>query len=689
MRIFKGIFLGFIALAVLSTSPLYAADAVVASSFGFNAEDATECLQKAIDSGAKTVIVDKQASSWNVRPIVLRGDLELVLQEGAEIIAKQGEFKKLGDALLTASGASNIVIRGEGKGAALRMRKQEYWNEPYQKSEWRHGVSILSSENVTLENLTIADTGGDGIYVGVSKRGVPCRNITVKNVDCVANNRQGISVISVDGMLIEDVLVRDTVGTAPAAGIDFEPNLDDEQITNVVMRRVKAINNHGAGFTFYLVNLKDIGEDLSVRMEDCQAVRNHSGLSFAATNGEQKTLQGQIDVVNTDLIGNFVGVEIRSKWADGAPFAFKNVKIVTPSADKALKFGEYADYDFNVKTEELVEKWRETTVESGISLIAVGTDLDANGGFSFDNVEIIDASSDAPDFLFLMRDASSEGVGFKKISGAIKSTKLDKDGAVESSSVAELNEEKIFELFPQLNARRVAAVPFDVLNDPNYEAQSSEIANFWKENASKKQGFRTRGEGTYYFFAKAGETITWTFQQRQLGSYHVNPVLSTLKTPSGKEITLDPMETDLAPKTFEYKAEESGWHSLDTNFGPSVLEMTSDDPVLTAARPSLNVCGTVGTFKFYVPTGTEDLGLRVVGSPAERVTVTIVDPDGKQVEKLENVSALGVWSAEVDEATGAPIAPKPGLWTLIFERPTIGVLEDYIVTILGVPALIQ
>ncbi|MBP5620985.1 MAG: right-handed parallel beta-helix repeat-containing protein, partial [Thermoguttaceae bacterium] len=535
MRVLKGtlILLAALTAAICASGAISAADAVVASSFGFNAEDATDCLQKAIDSGAKTVVVDKQSGPWIVRPITLRSDLELVLQEGTEIVAKRGEFKSKGECLLRASQASNITIRGEGEGATLRMRKLDYWNEPYEKSEWRHGVSLLSSENVTLENLTIAETGGDGIYLGVSVPGVPCRNIAIKNVDCVANNRQGISVISVDGLLIEDCLLRDTVGTPPAAGIDFEPNLPDEQITNVVMRRVKAINNKGDGFDFYLVNLKDIGKDLSIYMEDCQAIRNNGGFVFTVINGEQRTLPGKIEIVHTYFVGNFIGAAIRSKWADGAPVTFKNVKIVTPSADKALKYGAYADYDFNVQTNETLEKWTQTTVDSGISLIAVGTDVDANGGFAFENVEIIDACASAPDFLFLLRDASSEVVGFNKINGSIKSTKLNEDGTIKTSSVVELNDRKLYELFPQLNMRKVEGFDFKLLNDPSFKETSAELVDAWSENSAKKQGFRTRGGATYFFCAKSGESVSWTLQQRKIGSYALNRVESTITTPSG------------------------------------------------------------------------------------------------------------------------------------------------------------
>ena len=684
------IFLCAILLSACGVS-VKADEVVIASQFGFNAQDATECLQKAIDSGAKKVVVDKRDEGpWIVKTINLRSELELVLQEGVEILAKQGEFRNKGDVLFRASAVSNLIVRGEGKGATLRMRKKEYWNEPYEKSEWRHGLSLLSSQNVLVENLTIAETGGDGIYLGVINRGVPCRNITIRNVDCVANNRQGISVISVDGLVMEDVLLRDTVGTAPEAGIDFEPNRDDEQITNVVMRRVTAINNRGGGFDFYLVNLKNIGKELSVVMEDCRAIRNNAaGFSFHTANGEEKTLPGSILIKDTTFDGNFIGVAFRSKWADGAPVVFKNVKIITPKARSVAKEKLYDDYDFNVINDELFQKWTaSTTVDTGISLIAVGTDRDANGGFAFDGVEFVDADPNFNDCPLLCRDASSESVGFRDISGKITATKLDDAGDVVSTREYEVNDENLARLFPQLVARRIPPFELSTLNNNELTKYSRELADAWAQSPKNSATFRARGGARYAFYATSGQEVSWNLQQRAVGKYAPQEVAVSITTPSNKETTLEKFPGDLKAREFHYRAEEDGWFLIKVEFGASSVELTSSYPILTLARPSLDVFGTSGTFRFYVPNDSKDLGVRIVGSPGERVTVTIVDPDGNEVQRLENVGSLGAWSIDGDsDVPNAP--PKSGFWTIRFEKPTIGILEDYIVTILGVPALIR
>ena len=60
------------------------------------------------------------------------------------------------------------------------------------------------------------------------------RRVTIKDVELRDNHRQGISVISAVGLLVEDTVMRGTNGTAPEAGVDIEP-------VNVFLRCAKSI----------------------------------------------------------------------------------------------------------------------------------------------------------------------------------------------------------------------------------------------------------------------------------------------------------------------------------------------------------------------------------------------------------------------------------------------------------------
>ena len=76
------------------------ADGVKVSSFGYNAEDSTEIIQRALDSGAPKLVFDRQAGPWITRPLVARSNQELVFEDGVELLAKKGEFHGIRDYLL-------------------------------------------------------------------------------------------------------------------------------------------------------------------------------------------------------------------------------------------------------------------------------------------------------------------------------------------------------------------------------------------------------------------------------------------------------------------------------------------------------------------------------------------------------------------------------------------------------------
>ena len=133
--------------------------------------------------------------------------------------------------------------------------------------------------------------------------------------------------------------------------------------------------------------------------------------------------------------------------------------------------------------------------------------------------------------------------------------------------------------------------------------------------------------------------------------------------------------------------------SMGSPIGKVSIETPDFPSHLDKLRHVLELANVLGAknlrmFSFYVPEGAADLGLRVIGSASERVTATVYDPTGKEIAKLADVSSLGTWSV-AEDANGKPIPPMKGFWSVKFEKPSQGVLEDYIVTVLGVPALLR
>lgn len=215
---------------------------VDASSFGFDPVDATDALQKALDLGPARVHVPNMGNDWIVRPLFVRkSNMELQFDNGVVVTAKPGAFPDESDCLFTVAYENNVTFTGYG--ATLRMQKAEYTT-----GEWRMGIRMYGGSGNTVRGLTIRDTGGDGIYVGASG----ATNTTIKDVVCINNKRQGISVISARNLLIDNCTLINTNGTAPAAGIDFEPNSDTDVLDNCTVRKCIFAGNAGGGLLFAL-----------------------------------------------------------------------------------------------------------------------------------------------------------------------------------------------------------------------------------------------------------------------------------------------------------------------------------------------------------------------------------------------------------------------------------------------------
>lgn len=250
----------------------------VSERFGYDPTDSTRYIQQAMDSGLPVIIIDKKDTPWISRPLSSRtSNQAIIFEDGVELIAKRGEFKDRGDMLVRFICVTNVTLRG-GVGSGLRMWKCDYTNSAlYAKSEWRHALGIYSSDNVAVENLRIADSGGDGIYLGETKRGFSNTRIAVRNVSCIGCNRQGISVITADGLVVEDTMLSDTCGMPPESGIDFEPNRPWHVLSGIVLKNCTFSNNAGCGFELEPLCLTESSRPLDIVVEGCTSENNAKG----------------------------------------------------------------------------------------------------------------------------------------------------------------------------------------------------------------------------------------------------------------------------------------------------------------------------------------------------------------------------------------------------------------------------
>eukprot|EP01052_Picozoa_sp_SAG31_P013901 SAG31_NODE_848_length_11534_cov_8.897463_11_plen_504_part_00 len=272
---------------------------VFADCFGWNATDGTAALQAALDSRAHTVWVRNVSGlPWTIQPVFLRSNTTVRFAAGSLVVARRGAFHAKNDSLInigcatvgaTCPTVTNVSLVG-GLGATLRMWREDYANPKlYSKAEWRHGVSVAGgSQHVRIEGLRIELTGGDGICLGDGS--APSVDTLIRHVHCDRNYRQGLSVVNVRDLVVEDSRFTRTVGTDPQSGCDIEPSHNSFFESNLTFRRCGFFENLGTAFKVNAGVMLNYSAPFTLLVEDCNMTGGSSGsggitLSYSGAKG--------------------------------------------------------------------------------------------------------------------------------------------------------------------------------------------------------------------------------------------------------------------------------------------------------------------------------------------------------------------------------------------------------------------
>ena len=131
---------------------------------------------------------------------------------------------------------------------------------PESSSEWGMGILIVASSDISIHDINISRCTGDGIYIGgyptdyIGNYTYASKNIKLVNVTSKSNRRQGLSIISVDGLLVDNCKFINTgsvESTPPSAGIDIEPNVSEgrnNSVRNILIKNCTLKGNKGYSF---------------------------------------------------------------------------------------------------------------------------------------------------------------------------------------------------------------------------------------------------------------------------------------------------------------------------------------------------------------------------------------------------------------------------------------------------------
>jgi hypothetical protein len=111
--------------------------------------------------------------------------------------------------MLTAYRVESVQIIAYG--ARLAMWQSDYANESlYYHSQFRAGVMLSGVKDISISGLTIISTGGDGITVMGASGAASSQRVFIKDVSVKKAYRNGLSVISAEDLTVEDSLFEDT-----------------------------------------------------------------------------------------------------------------------------------------------------------------------------------------------------------------------------------------------------------------------------------------------------------------------------------------------------------------------------------------------------------------------------------------------------------------------------------------------
>lgn len=115
--------------------------------------------------------------------------------------------------------------------------------------EWGTGIRINGSSDISIYDVNIKDTWGDGLYVG-NYRAVESDNVLIDGGIIDNVRRNGISIISAKNLIVSNLVISNTNGVNPASGIVIEPNKVEEILDNILLSNISTINTDKEGIVF-------------------------------------------------------------------------------------------------------------------------------------------------------------------------------------------------------------------------------------------------------------------------------------------------------------------------------------------------------------------------------------------------------------------------------------------------------
>ena len=297
--------------------------------------DATAVWQHIVDIGEGCrIIIQKPTISYRIGPIDMTTS-NVVYDFEPGVIFEAIDGLDVSDRLFRFYGCTGVTVYGNG-GVIKGVGASIYTGEQ------NHGVHIAGASHLIIYDLVCMDTGGDGFYIGPLSTGLDySEHIRLYRCRGVANRRQGLSITSGKHILVDSCYFGATVGASPQAGIDIEPNSNNDEIQNIIIKNTTTKNNAGPGIIIALALLPGVvDKHVSILVDNCTDYGSRGGFQTEKLDCGAYALSGTIDFRSVKSCGSITAAYAHISYdvngphvrVDGISIYNQNPERVTSSA---------------------------------------------------------------------------------------------------------------------------------------------------------------------------------------------------------------------------------------------------------------------------------------------------------------------------------------------------------------------
>lgn len=280
--------------ALTLTTPYNVVNSLPAGYVTDGSVDYTHYLQGALDSNSELEFPGFPILV-NDTGLKVRSNQTITFLPGSELWMKPSSKNTYG--VIRMDAVSNVTLNSP-------VIKGDRYTHLVTTGEWGMGILMYSSKDVVINDARISDCWGDGLYMG--RTGATNQRITIQNIWCNNNRRNGISIISVDSLAMIAPYVANTNGASPASGIDFEPNTSADEMKRITVTDPVTRNNGGYGIAFGIDQLlkpsatKNVSATITNHLDSACGKISFVVSCYRRDSTTTGTVTGSINIVNPD-----------------------------------------------------------------------------------------------------------------------------------------------------------------------------------------------------------------------------------------------------------------------------------------------------------------------------------------------------------------------------------------------------